>query len=93
MHTGFWWGNLRERHHFEDLDIDARMTLNWFFKNWHGKSENGKTCSGWGWVVGSWEKGNEPSGSIKCGEFLDTHTHICTYINTQKHTHDQITFP
>jgi hypothetical protein len=42
MHMGFWWGNLRERHHFDDLDIDARITLNWFFKNWHGKSENGK---------------------------------------------------
>jgi hypothetical protein len=35
------WGNLRERHHFEDLDIDARITLKWFFKKWHGKSENG----------------------------------------------------
>ena len=25
-------------------------------------------------MVGSCEYGNEPSGSIKCGEFLDTHT-------------------
>jgi hypothetical protein len=27
--------------------------------------------SGWGPVVGSCEHGNEPSGSVKCGEFLE----------------------
>jgi len=27
--------------------------------------------SGWGQVVGSCDCGNETSGSIKCGEFLD----------------------
>ena len=27
--------------------------------------------SGWGQVAGACECGNEPSGSIKCGEFLD----------------------
>jgi hypothetical protein len=27
--------------------------------------------SGWGQVVGTCECGNEPSGSIICGEFLD----------------------
>ena len=27
--------------------------------------------SGWGQVAGTCEYGNEPSGSIKCGEFLD----------------------
>ena len=27
--------------------------------------------SGWGQAVGSCECGNEPSGSTKCGEFLD----------------------
>jgi len=26
---------------------------------------------GWGQVAGCCEHGNEPSGSIKCGEFLD----------------------
>jgi hypothetical protein len=24
MHTGFWWGNLRERHHLENTDVDGR---------------------------------------------------------------------
>ena len=27
--------------------------------------------SGQGQVAGTFERGNEPSGSIKCGEFLD----------------------
>jgi hypothetical protein len=22
---GFWWGNLKERDHFEDLDVDGRV--------------------------------------------------------------------
>jgi hypothetical protein len=28
-------------------------------------------CSVTGWVAGACECGNEPSDSIKCGEFLD----------------------
>jgi hypothetical protein len=26
-HTGFWWGNLREREHFEDRGVDRRLVL------------------------------------------------------------------
>ena len=26
------WGNLRERSHFEDLNIDGRIILEWIFK-------------------------------------------------------------
>jgi hypothetical protein len=29
---GFWWGNLRERDHFEDLAVDSKITLKWVFK-------------------------------------------------------------
>jgi hypothetical protein len=25
VHTGFWWGNLRERDHLEDLGINGRI--------------------------------------------------------------------
>jgi hypothetical protein len=32
LHAGFWRGNLRERDHLEDLDIDGRIILNWIFK-------------------------------------------------------------
>jgi hypothetical protein len=27
VHTEFWWGNLRERHHLEDPDVDGRIIL------------------------------------------------------------------
>jgi hypothetical protein len=25
VHTGFWWGNQRERHHLEDPSLDGRI--------------------------------------------------------------------
>jgi len=36
VHTGFWWGNLRERNHLEDPEIDGRIILRWSFKKWDG---------------------------------------------------------
>jgi hypothetical protein len=32
VYTGLWWGNLRERDHFENLDLDGRIILKWIFK-------------------------------------------------------------
>jgi hypothetical protein len=27
VHTGFWWGDLKEIYHFEDLGVDGRIIL------------------------------------------------------------------
>jgi hypothetical protein len=63
VHTGFWWGDLRERDHlgkmfkwlYKKLNEGAWAGLNWL---WTGTGDRH-------------EYGNEPLSSIKCGEFLD----------------------
>jgi hypothetical protein len=35
VHTGFWWGDLREGDHLGDPDIDGRIILKWI-KKWDG---------------------------------------------------------
>jgi hypothetical protein len=27
LHTRFWWGNLREIDHFEELEVDGRIII------------------------------------------------------------------
>ena len=64
-------GKPEERVHFEDPSVDGRIILRKMFRKldvraWTGSSwlrikTGGVTC----------ECGNEPSGSMKCGEFLD----------------------
>jgi hypothetical protein len=61
--TGFGWGNLWEENHMEDPGVDGRVILNLIFKKWGG--------SGYGQVKVYCECGNEHSGCMKCGEFLD----------------------
>ena len=34
VHTGFWWGNLRERDNLEDPGVDRRIISRWIFKKW-----------------------------------------------------------
>jgi hypothetical protein len=53
VHTGFWWGNLRERDNLEDPGMDRRVILKSIFKKWkEGGSLTGLiwlrvgTCSG-----------------------------------------------
>ena len=31
-----WWGNLRERDHLEDSDVDGRITFKWISRKWDG---------------------------------------------------------
>jgi len=37
LHTGFWCGNLSERDHLEEPDIDGRIILRWTFRQWNGE--------------------------------------------------------
>jgi hypothetical protein len=60
--TGFWWGNLRERDHFEDVDIEGNTILIWICKKWFRRHGLGRSGSGQGQVAGCCECGNEPSG-------------------------------
>jgi hypothetical protein len=34
--TGYWWGNLRERGHWGDPDVDRRIILRWICRKWEG---------------------------------------------------------
>ena len=45
MCTGFWWGNLRERDHWGDPDVDGRIILRWTFRKWEGVMG-----TGWSWL-------------------------------------------
>jgi hypothetical protein len=36
IHTRFWWGNLKERDNFQDLDIGGRNILQGSYRNWRG---------------------------------------------------------
>jgi len=29
IHTGFWWGNLKDRGHWEDIKVDEMIILKW----------------------------------------------------------------
>jgi hypothetical protein len=39
LHKGFWWEDMRERCHMEDLGVDGRIILKWTFKKWYGGHE------------------------------------------------------
>jgi hypothetical protein len=34
VQRGFWWGDLMQRDHFQDIGIAGRIILKWIFKKW-----------------------------------------------------------
>ena len=40
-YTGFWWGKLRERGHFEDPGVDERIILRWILRTWDRRAWTG----------------------------------------------------
>ena len=71
MCTRFWWGNVRERDHWGNQGVDGMLILRWIFRKWEGVVGTGWSLLKIGTGGGRFEYGNELSGSIKCGEFLD----------------------
>jgi hypothetical protein len=71
VYIGFWWENLRERDHLEEPGIKGRIIFRWIFRKWDVRAWTGLMWLRIGHVVGTCECSNEPSGSIKCWEFLD----------------------
>jgi hypothetical protein len=71
VYIGFWWGNLGKRGHLGKPGVDGRIILRWILRMWD--SGHGLECSGSGYeqLAGTCEYGDEPSGSIKFGKFLD----------------------
>ena len=43
--TEFWWGNLRERAHCGDPNVDGRIIIGWIFRKWEGL-----VGTGWNWL-------------------------------------------
>ena len=73
MHTGFWWGKLKEKDNLEDPGIDERVIAIWIFSI---LNRGGVACTALIWLtVGAGGVfcacGIESWGSIQSGEFLD----------------------
>ena len=72
LHSGFWWGNLREREHLEDQGVEGKKILRWIFRKWDGGTnwfdlDKDRDM----WLVDTCKYSNEPSVSVNFAEFLD----------------------
>jgi len=70
VYTGLWWGNFRE-YHLKDPGVDGRIILRWILMKQDGSVDWIDLAQDRDRWWGTCECGNEPSVSIKCGEFLN----------------------
>ena len=61
----------KQRDHLGDPGLDGRIILRWIVREWVVGHVLDRSGSGWGQVADTCECGDEPMGSIRCGEFLD----------------------
>ena len=59
-----------ERDHLGDPGGGGRIILRWILRKWY-MGVMDRAGSKQGDLAGTCECGNKPSGSVKCGEFLD----------------------
>ena len=71
VHTGLRVGDLKERCRLEVVGIYGTIIFKWILNKWDGEAGTGLIGLRVGTGGGLCECGNEPSGFIKCGEFLD----------------------
>jgi len=64
-------GKPEGKRHLEDPGIDGRIIIRWICRTWGVRAWTGSIWLRIGTVLGAYEYSNEPSYSIKCGEFLD----------------------
>jgi len=64
-------GKPKAKDQLEDPGVVGRIILRWIFRKWMWKHGLDRSGSRKGQITGTCECCNEPSGSIKCGEFLD----------------------
>jgi len=68
VHTVFEWEDVMERDYLEEVGIDVRIMFKWILKKCHRLDCSGSVL---GEVAGACICGDEHSGSIKFGQFLD----------------------
>jgi hypothetical protein len=66
-----WVGKPEGKDLLVDPAIEGRTLLRWILRKWNIRAWTGSMWLRIGTVAGTHECSNEPSGSIKCGQFLD----------------------
>ena len=64
-------GKPKGKNHLEEPGLDGKIILRWILRKWDMETCTESICLRTGTGSCICKCGNEPSGSIKCGKFLD----------------------